>query len=75
MAVDVSTTGDFKAGVPHQLFQGPYAFSSPVRSYDVTRDGTFIMARTTRPPDQPVTLLNVALGWASQLKTRVPVGK
>jgi Tol biopolymer transport system component len=75
MAVDVSTTGDFKAGVPHQLFEGSYAASMPVRSYDVTRDGTFIMTRQTRPPDQPVTSLNVILGWASQLKTKVPVGK
>jgi hypothetical protein len=28
-----------------------------------------------RPPDQPVTSLNVVLGWASQLKAKVPVGK
>jgi Tol biopolymer transport system component len=75
MAVDVSTTGDFSAGIPHQLFEGPYVSSGPVRSYDVTRDGAFIMTRVTRPPDQPVTVLNVVLGWASQLKTIVPVGK
>jgi Tol biopolymer transport system component len=75
MAVDVSTTGDFKAGIPHQLFEGPYTPSLPVRSYDVTPDGAFIMSRATWPPDQPVALLNVVLGWASQLKAKVPVGK
>jgi Tol biopolymer transport system component len=75
MAVDVSTTGDFKAGIPHQLLEGPYSTTVPVRSYDVMPDGTFIMNRSTQPPDQPVTSLNVVLGWASQLKTKVPVSK
>jgi Tol biopolymer transport system component len=75
MAVDVSTTGDFKAGIAHQLFEGPYFPTVRIRSYDVTPDGAFIMLRQTRPPDQPVTSLNVVLGWASQLKTTVPVGK
>jgi Tol biopolymer transport system component len=75
MAVDVSTVGDLRIGIPHQLFEGSYNPSIPVRSYDVTPDGTFIMSRATWPPDQPVTLLNVVLDWASQLKARVPVEK
>jgi hypothetical protein len=75
MAVDVSTTGAFKAGIPHQLFEGPYFPTSSIRSYDVTPDGAFIMMQQTRPPDQPVTSLNVVLGWANQLKTTVPIGK
>ncbi len=75
MAVDVSTTGDFKAGAPRLLFEGPYGGTTPLRSYDVTADGQFIMSRQQRPPDQPVTRLNVVLGWAETLSARVPVKK
>jgi Tol biopolymer transport system component len=73
MTVDVSTTGEFKAGAPRVLFEGPYQSSVPVRSFDVTPDGQFIMVRTQDPPDQPVTRVNVVLGWAEELKRRVPV--
>jgi serine/threonine-protein kinase len=73
MTVDVSTTGEFKAGAPRVLFEGPYQASVPVRSFDVTPDGQFIMVRTQDPPDQPVTRVNVVLGWAEELKRRVPV--
>ena len=70
--VDLSTTGGFKASDPHPLFEGPYSNSLPLRSYDVTPDGQFIMMRTTEPPDERVTKLNVVLGWAGELKRRVP---
>ena len=73
MTVDVSTTSEFKAGAPRLLFEGPYLASVPVRSFDVTPDGQFIMVRTQDPPDQPVTRVNVVLGWAEELKRRVPV--
>jgi len=32
------------------------------------------MARQQRVPDQPVAKLNVVLGWADELKRRVPTG-
>jgi Tol biopolymer transport system component len=72
MAVDVSTTGEFKASAPRLLFEGPYAVTIPLRSFDVTSDGQFIMVRDQFPPDQPVTRVNVVLGWAEELKRRVP---
>ena len=75
IAADVSTTGDFKTSVPRQLFEGPYPTTLPLRSYDVTADGQFIMIRRQPPPDQPVTTLNVVLGWAEELKAKVPAGK
>lgn len=71
MAVDFSTTGDFKAGTPRVLFEGPYGSTTPLRSYDVGSDGQFIMVRSQNPPDQPVTKLNVVLGWNEELKRRV----
>jgi hypothetical protein len=46
--------------------------STPLRSYDVTADGQFFMAKQQAPPDQRVTKLNVVLGWGDELKRRVP---
>ena len=74
-AVDVSTAGDFQAGAPRLLFKGPYWRTTPLRSYDVTPDGQFIMSRPHSPPDEPVTGLEVVLGWAGTLTQQVPVGK
>ena len=73
MAVDVPTTGELKASAPHVLFEGPYVITVPLRSFDVTPDGEFIMVLSQDPPDQPVTRVNVVLGWAEELKRRVPV--
>jgi hypothetical protein len=75
MSVEVSTDGDFKASAPRVLFEGPYGSSTPLRSYDVTADGQFIMSRQQPPPDQPVTTLQVVPGWAEELKAKVSRGK
>ena len=75
MAVEVSTDGGFKASVPRVMFDGPYSTTEPLRSYDVTADGQFIMTRQQNPPDQPVTTLHVVLGWAEELKAKVRSGK
>jgi serine/threonine-protein kinase len=73
MAVDVSLSGEFKAGKPHRLFDATaYPGSAPLRSYDVTPDGQFIMNHIQEGPDQAVTKLNIVLGWANELKRRVP---
>jgi eukaryotic-like serine/threonine-protein kinase len=72
MAVDLPTAGEFKAGDPRVLFKGPYLSTNPLRSYDVTPDGQFIITHRQEPPDESVTKLNVVLGWAEELKRRVP---
>ncbi len=73
IAVEISNAGGFRAGAPHVLFDGPYTGSTPLRSYDVTSDGQFIMVRQDGPPsDQRVTQLNVVLGWGEELRRRVP---
>jgi serine/threonine-protein kinase len=74
MAVDVSHFGEFKPpGTPHRLFDATaYLGTNPLRSYDVTPDGQFIMSHLQEPPDQSVTKLNIVLGWANELKRRVP---
>jgi eukaryotic-like serine/threonine-protein kinase len=75
MAMDVSTAGDFTAGVPHALFEAPFAIGRPLRSYDVTPDGHFIMNLPELPPAEPVSTLHVVIGWASDLTTRVPADR
>jgi len=73
MAADVSTSGDFKAESPHSLFEGAYGTTRPLRSYDVTSDGRFVMVKLQPVVDQlPVNKINVVLGWADELKRRVP---
>jgi eukaryotic-like serine/threonine-protein kinase len=73
VAVETSNAGGFRVGTPHVLFAGPYSGSTPLRSYDLTSDGQFIMVRQEgNPPDQKVTQLNVVLGWGQELKRRIP---
>lgn len=72
--VDVTTGagGSLQFGEPRKLFGGPYIGSTPLRSYDVTADGRFIMVRPEgETPDQRVTKLTVILGWGEQLRRRM----
>ena len=78
MAVAVETAGEFSFGAPVQLFSEPY-FTAPnpgSRSYDVARDGRFLMIQ---PPGgaQGATGLSsivVVQNWTEELKQRVPTG-
>ena len=72
MAVDFAAGREFEVHVPHKLFEGRWMFSTPLRSYDVTPDGYFLMERLEDPPDQRVTKLNVVLNWFEELKRRAP---
>ena len=73
MAANISIAGESNG---HQvLFEGRYgaSVSNPLRSYDVTPDGQFIMMKNLENiPDERVTRLNVVLGWGEELKRRVP---
>jgi Tol biopolymer transport system component len=71
-AVDISTAGGFQSSALRLLFEGQNRIRVPLRSFDVTPDGQFIMSRRADLPDQPVTRLNVILGWAESLTQRVP---
>jgi len=74
MAVDIQDTPQFHAGPPHMLFSGFYTNTTPLRSYDVTSNGDFIMGgRAGDPPDEKITALTVVIGWGEELKRRVPV--
>ncbi len=71
-AAAISNQDGSRVGAPSVLFEGPYRVSALLGSYDVTPDGKFIMSRVTSLPDLRVTKINVLLGWAEELKRRVP---
>jgi Tol biopolymer transport system component len=70
MAVQVSTSPEFRVGKPAPLFGGLYSYSlMPNRDYDVGKDGRFIMVK----PDSTANSrqINVVFGWSEDLKGRV----
>ena len=65
MAVDVDTRGVFRSGIPRELFSGPYDLRTPpVRNYDVSPDGRFIMIKRKFLSGAPRQLLLID-GWES----------
>jgi Tol biopolymer transport system component len=77
IAVPVETEGEFSFGTPTQLFSEPYftqqgAFT---RSYDVARDGRFLMIELPGTGDASVlSSIVVVENWTEELKQRVPTG-
>jgi serine/threonine-protein kinase len=72
MAVPVTTTPTFSAGMPHKLFDGRFQMSS-VRSYDVAEDGRFVMIQPGPRVPSPATQIIIVEHWLEELKQRVPV--
>jgi hypothetical protein len=75
MAVAVETEGEFSFEAPQLLFAGPFVVApNPlVASYDVARDGRFVMVE---PPGAsaaatPASIV-VVQNWAEELKRLVP---
>jgi Tol biopolymer transport system component len=72
MAVDVTLSPAFAAGIPHVLFEGSYEPGSPQRHYDVSRDGRFLMLQTQETPTPPITQMVLVLNWFEELKRLAP---
>jgi len=73
MAVDITLSPAFKAGIPHVLFEGHYNPGSPHRHYDVSRDGRFLMLQQQETPTPPpVTQMVLVLNWFEELKRLAP---
>jgi len=69
MAVDVTTQGPaFVAGVPSPLFEDRFVRTSPIRSYDVGRDGRFLMLLAKEPAATPATEIHLVLNWTHELR-------
>jgi serine/threonine-protein kinase len=67
LAADISRTSVFSAGRPKRLFEGAYV--QDTWSYDVARDGRFLMIKADQ---KVVTHLNLVQNWFEELKARVP---
>jgi Tol biopolymer transport system component len=73
MAVDVTLSPTFAAGIPHVLFDGQYNPGTPQRHYDVSRDGRFLMLQGPQsPPPPPVTQMVLVLNWFEELRRLAP---
>jgi Tol biopolymer transport system component len=76
MAVDVETDGEFSFGPSLELFTEPYiVFSGPyVRSYDVARDGRFLMIQSAAiAGDADLSSILVVQGWFAELERQLPI--
>jgi serine/threonine-protein kinase len=78
MAVPITpSTTTFVAGNPVKLFNAPYYFSSPNRTYDVSLDGQrFLMIKEKASSDRASSAspdIVVVLNWFEELKQRVAV--
>jgi Tol biopolymer transport system component len=72
VGVPIRTTSDLRLGSASVLFEGSYHDNvAPSRSYDVTPDGRFLMVTEPVGDDLPKEL-HVVVGWADELKRRVP---
>jgi hypothetical protein len=78
MAVAVETEDEFSFAAPVELFSEPYFINAVpfVRSYDVARDGRFLMIQPQGSPDDPAGLSSIVVveNWLEELKQRVPTG-
>jgi serine/threonine-protein kinase len=77
MSVAVQTGDDFSFGTPVELFVTAPFFTVPTpatRTYDVARDGRFLMIQTTTGAGEPTKLGSfvVVQNWIEELKQRVP---
>jgi serine/threonine protein kinase/Tol biopolymer transport system component len=68
VALEVRTGPEFRYGRPVELFDGPFSGASPVRDYDVTPDGRFVMTRQLQPVDRPARRIEVVLNWLAELE-------
>jgi serine/threonine-protein kinase len=77
MTVAVETEGEFSFGAPAQLFNEPY-LTTPgpfTRSYDVARDGRFLMIELAGGAGATnLSSIVVVENWTEELKQRVPTG-
>jgi len=72
MAVEITTQPRFTVGTPQMLFEGRYAASVMVPSYDVSADGQrFLMLK---PDEQAAGQINIVQNWFAELERRVSAG-
>jgi Tol biopolymer transport system component len=72
-AVDVETQGGVRTSKPRLLFDRPgYKTSNPIRCWDVSRDGRFLMVKLDESTPGPVTELTLVQNWFQELERLLP---
>jgi len=72
--VDVRTDGGLVISRPRKLFEAPgYQASSPIRAYDLSHEGRFLMVKLEQRNPTPVTEMNLIQNWFEELKEKLPV--
>jgi eukaryotic-like serine/threonine-protein kinase len=79
MAIAVDTEGEFSFSTPVELFTGPYNFdaSSRTTSYDVARDGRFLMIQPQANAADAASQSSIVVvrNWTEELKRLVPIAR
>jgi eukaryotic-like serine/threonine-protein kinase len=73
MKVDVRLHPDVWVGRPQPLFDFTFLTCSPMRGYDLDRNGRFLVTRIKRQPVVGITRINLVHNWFQELKAKVPV--
>jgi len=71
-AVPVASGTRFTGGKPKPLFQTRYGGTTPVRGYDIAKDGRFLMVLTEPVAIAAATHLDIIQNWSTDLLQRVP---
>ena len=74
MAVPIQTTPTFSAGNPTKLFDGQWFRGQNARTYDVAKDGRFLMIKdaTTNEQGSAAASMTVVVKWVEELKQKLP---
>jgi hypothetical protein len=68
MSVDVEPGTDFKASPERELFRADISVPTPLRSWDVTADGSRFLVVFSRIPRAPAGEIHVATNWFATLR-------
>jgi eukaryotic-like serine/threonine-protein kinase len=74
MAVPIQTTPTFSAGNPTKLFEGQWFRGQSGRTYDVAKDGRFLMIKdaVTNEQGSAAATMTVVVNWVEELKQKLP---
>jgi len=73
MAVPVQATPTFSAGNPSKLFEGQWFRGQSGRTYDVAKDGRFLMIKDAVTNEQgSAATITVVVNWVEELKQKLP---
>jgi serine/threonine protein kinase len=75
LSAPVTSVSPFRTDTPRVLFESTtfeYDSTVPIRSWDVSPDGRFLLLRYAPSADKPVTSMQIVLNCTEELKRRAP---